>query len=88
MWHHKGDLLIVKAVHVVGSTVWVDKSNKETMEEDTSSLSLARSHRGDLHTCQVLIKKSREKWHLEKEKHTGSCQQSSQAMTGPEQLSL
>lgn len=42
-WHHKGDLLIIKAVHGVGSTVQVDKSNEGTMEGDTSSLSLARS---------------------------------------------
>lgn len=40
-WHHKGDLLIIKAVHVVGSTVQVDKSNEGTREGDTSSLSLA-----------------------------------------------
>lgn len=50
-WDSKRNLLIVKTVHAVGSTVWVDKSNEGMMEGDASSL----SHGGELHTCQVLF---------------------------------
>lgn len=39
-WQHIRDLLIVKAVHAVGSTAWVVKSNEGMMEGDTSSLAL------------------------------------------------
>lgn len=42
-WHHKRDLLIIKAVHAVGSTAWVVKSNEGMMEGDTSSSSLSLS---------------------------------------------
>lgn len=68
----------------------INKSNTEGNDGGRRVLSFffLLSHGGDLLACQLLMIKSREKWHLEKDKHTGSCQQSSYLMTGPDQLFL